>query len=82
MKKRTLVLLFVCCLVGNAVGQSKSLEEKVKVLQDILMKRPLVNLNNDKWKSLVRSTPRNYSMIVMFTALSPEYGHVLYLLIF
>ncbi|KAI6222355.1 hypothetical protein M3Y99_01507300 [Aphelenchoides fujianensis] len=31
-------------------------------------------LNNDRWKSLVRSTPRNYSMIVMFTALSSEYN--------
>ncbi|KAI6187652.1 hypothetical protein M3Y98_00267600 [Aphelenchoides besseyi] len=70
-----LVLLTTACCWALILAQSpRGLEEKVKLLQDTLMKRPVVSLNNERWKSLVRSTPRNYSMIVMFTALSSEYN--------
>uniref|UniRef100_A0A0R3RZJ1 Magnesium transporter protein 1 n=1 Tax=Elaeophora elaphi TaxID=1147741 RepID=A0A0R3RZJ1_9BILA len=59
------------------------LDEKVKNLQEIqkllvrplqewMYRRPLINLNVDRWKTYVRSAPRNYSMVVMFTALSPN----------
>ncbi|KAK0417070.1 hypothetical protein QR680_012819 [Steinernema hermaphroditum] len=51
-------------------GSSLTLEEKVKNLQEWLYKRPVINMNGDRWKNLVRTSPRNYSMIVMFTALS------------
>jgi oligosaccharyltransferase complex subunit gamma len=56
----------------TCIGQNRSpsLDEKVKNLQDMLLKRPVMNLNVDRWKTYVKSTPRNYSMIVMFTALS------------
>ncbi|GMT21043.1 hypothetical protein PFISCL1PPCAC_12340, partial [Pristionchus fissidentatus] len=47
-----------------------TLEEKVKLLQDSLYRKPVLNLNMEKWRNLVRSQPRNYSMMVMFTALS------------
>jgi len=64
--------LFGLCFLASAqqVQKTMPLEEKVKNLQDMLMKRPLINLNVDKWKNYVKSAPRNYSMIVMFTALS------------
>jgi len=42
----------------------------VRNLQDSLMKRPAMNLNADRYKTYVQSSPRNYSMIVMFTVLS------------
>ncbi|VDN55088.1 unnamed protein product [Dracunculus medinensis] len=47
-----------------------SLEEKVKSLQEWLYKKPIINMNMDRWNTFVRSSPRNYSMVVMFTALS------------
>lgn len=33
------------------------------------MKRAALSLNLDRWKTYVQSSPRNYSMIVMFTVL-------------
>ncbi|MFH4982014.1 hypothetical protein AB6A40_008723 [Gnathostoma spinigerum] len=47
-----------------------TLEEKVKTLQDSMYKKRIINMNMDKWRTYVRSSPRNYSMIVMFTALA------------
>jgi len=49
-----------------------SLDERVGNLQDHLLKRPALQLNLDKWKTYVQSTSKNYSMIVMFTVLSPN----------
>ncbi|VDD93355.1 unnamed protein product [Enterobius vermicularis] len=46
------------------------LEEKVNNLQEWLYKKPIINMNVEKWKTYVRSAPRNYSVMVMFTALS------------
>uniref|UniRef100_A0A1I7VCK0 Magnesium transporter protein 1 n=1 Tax=Loa loa TaxID=7209 RepID=A0A1I7VCK0_LOALO len=48
------------------------LDEKVRNLQEWMYRRPLITLNTDRWKTYVRSAPRNYSMVVMFTALSPN----------
>jgi len=47
-----------------------TLDEKVRNLQDSMMKRPVMNLNFDGWKTYIQSSPRNYSMIVMFTVLN------------
>ncbi|KAJ1374350.1 hypothetical protein KIN20_037020 [Parelaphostrongylus tenuis] len=52
-------------------AQVISLDEKVKALQDLLFRQPAVRLNIDRWKTYVRQQPRNYSMFVLFTALSP-----------
>ncbi|CAJ0580821.1 unnamed protein product, partial [Mesorhabditis spiculigera] len=65
--------IFIACAffyLGLA-HQPLTLDEKVKTLQDWLIKRPLINLNQERWRNLVRSQPRNYSVFVMFTALSP-----------
>ncbi len=56
-------------LLADAVSAT-SLDERVRGLQEWLYKKPVVNMNMDRWKTYVRSTPRNYSMMVMFTALS------------
>uniref|UniRef100_A0A1I7X6Q7 U1-type domain-containing protein n=1 Tax=Heterorhabditis bacteriophora TaxID=37862 RepID=A0A1I7X6Q7_HETBA len=55
-------------------GRNKRNEKgilKVKALQELLYRQPVIKMNMDRWKTYVRSQPRNYSMIVMFTALSP-----------
>jgi oligosaccharyltransferase complex subunit gamma len=48
-----------------------SLAERVQQLMDTASKRSIVRLNTEKFKHFVKSTPRNYSMIVMFTAMAP-----------
>lgn len=49
-----------------------SLSEKVQNLVDMNMKKPLLRFNGAKFREYVKNTPRNYSMIVMLTALAPS----------
>ncbi|KIH50786.1 OST3 / OST6 family protein [Ancylostoma duodenale] len=63
--------LFLAVLALAYAAQPTSLDEKVKALQDLLYRQPAVRMNMDRWKTFVRQQPRNYSMIIMFTALSP-----------
>ncbi|KAF8357315.1 hypothetical protein PRIPAC_92310, partial [Pristionchus pacificus] len=64
-------LLLLGAVSAAAAPSGPSLEEKVKMLQESLYRKPVMNLNMERWRNLVRSQPRNYSMMVMFTALSP-----------
>ncbi|XP_021543841.1 magnesium transporter protein 1 isoform X3 [Neomonachus schauinslandi] len=45
------------------------LSEKVSQLMEWTNKRPVIRMNGDKFRRLVKAPPRNYSVIVMFTAL-------------
>uniref|UniRef100_A0A5F9C9K4 Uncharacterized protein n=1 Tax=Oryctolagus cuniculus TaxID=9986 RepID=A0A5F9C9K4_RABIT len=45
------------------------LSEKVSQLMEWTNKRPVIRMNADKFCHLVKAPPRNYSVIVMFTAL-------------
>ncbi|KRY36421.1 Magnesium transporter protein 1 [Trichinella spiralis] len=47
-----------------------SLEEKVTFMQDWLAKRSVLRLNNAKFQQYVRSSPRNYSVIILLTSQS------------
>lgn len=38
---------------------------------DMNHKKPVLRFNTNKFRDYVKATPRNYSMVVMFTALSP-----------
>lgn len=67
-----LLTLSLCYVRAAAAERGTTLEEKVRNLQESLLKRPVINLNLEKWKTYVQSSPRNYSMIVMFTVLSPN----------
>lgn len=51
-----------------------SLGERVQQLTDLSNKRPIIRMNVQKFNDLVKGTPRNYSVVVMFTALSPARG--------
>lgn len=48
-----------------------SLGEKVQQLLDWNAKKSVLRLNGHKFKEYVKNAPRNYSVIVMFTALQP-----------
>jgi oligosaccharyltransferase complex subunit gamma len=48
------------------------LSEKIDELTEFSLKKPVIRLNTDKFKHYVRNLPRNYSIIVMLTALNPQ----------
>lgn len=70
--------LFAALMATQVIGQASkkkegvSLAEKVQQLVDSSAKRPVLRLNGNKFRDYVRNAPRNYSIIVMFTALSPQ----------
>jgi oligosaccharyltransferase complex subunit gamma len=70
--------LLFCLLAASAVwaaGKKKDtggLADRVQQLTDLSAKRPVIRLNGNKFRDLVKGSPRNYSMIVMFTALSAQ----------
>jgi len=70
------IVLGVTILINLAVCQNSkkkegaALAEKVQQLTDMSAKRPVLRLNGNKFRDYVRNSPRNFSMVVMFTALS------------
>ena len=75
--KSIIFLLFLTSLwISSGLGKQgkkrDTLGERVQELSDISSKRPVIKLNADKFNNFVKSTPRNYSMIVMFTALATQ----------
>lgn len=60
--------------VVPSLSQAGNLEEQVQQLTDLFERRPVIKLNADKFRRFVgsQSIPRNYSFIVMMTALSPQ----------
>lgn len=60
-----------CFLLSNFIFQMV-LSEKVNQLMEWASKRSVIRLNGDKFRRLIKAPPRNYSVIVMFTALQPH----------
>ena len=48
------------------------MSERVQQLVEWNSKKSIIRLNGDKFRQYVKSTPRNYSVIVMLTALQPN----------
>jgi oligosaccharyltransferase complex subunit gamma len=73
-----LIFLAQWATFGNASkrkeGSTLSLAERVQQLTDLSNKRPVIRMNVAKFNEYVKGTPRNYSVIAMFTALSPQRG--------
>lgn len=74
--KSILNLLINLCLVIylaqkiHCYTKDDLLTEKVEQLTEWSLKKPVVRLNFEKFKHYVKSAPRNYSIVVMLTALS------------
>ncbi|EEC04628.1 secreted salivary gland peptide, putative [Ixodes scapularis] len=73
----TLTFIVLCSLNYGQANYKKSatqltLGERVQQLTELSKKRPVIRLNAEKFKQYVRASPRNYSFIIMFTALSPH----------
>ncbi|XP_066852370.1 tumor suppressor candidate 3 isoform X2 [Anser cygnoides] len=71
-----LLLLFLLLLCGQLGGGQKKKEnllaEKVEQLMEWSSRRSVIRMNGDKFRRFVKAPPRNYSVIVMFTALQPQ----------
>lgn len=52
-------------------AQSISLSERVEQLSQMSFKRSVIKFNPQKFKDFVKATPRNYSVVIMFTAIAP-----------
>lgn len=52
-------------------SQAQTLADKVQQMTDLSLKRPVLKFNGQKFKDYIKAGPRNYSMIVMFTAMAP-----------
>merc|ERR1739844_471100 len=65
-----LCISYVLCQSSKKKDTGTSLSDKVQQLVDSTAKRPVIRLNGNKFRDYVRSAPRNYSIMVMFTALS------------
>jgi len=65
-----LTLLVATCLAQKKKDTASVLNDKVDQLMDLTAKRPVIKLNGNKFRDFVKNTPRNYSIVVMFTALS------------
>ncbi|EDV19320.1 uncharacterized protein TRIADDRAFT_33726, partial [Trichoplax adhaerens] len=48
------------------------LNNKIKQLLEWNMRRSIIRMNGEKFKTYIKSGPRNYSVIVMLTALAPQ----------
>ena len=52
--------------------QASGLNERYQQIMDLSSKRTVIRLNANRYRELVRTSPRNYSVAVMFTALSAK----------
>ena len=50
--------------------EEKQLDEKYGKLIEMSRKENVLNFNGNRLRKFARNSPRNYSMIIMFTALS------------
>ncbi|CAB3220804.1 unnamed protein product [Arctia plantaginis] len=73
--KFKLLLFFTVILTyyeGEAQSRAKGLEEKVQQLTDLTTKKSIISLNLSKFKEYVKSPPKDYSFVIMFTAMAPS----------
>ena len=65
-----LLLLALAALASASDKKKDALADKVSQLVDLSTKKSVIKLNGNKFRDFVKSAPRNYSIIVMFTALA------------
>lgn len=67
-----LVTVLVAIASLQFVSSDSDLESKLRTLTEKNAKDAVIRLNHDEYKRLVRTAPRNYSIIVMLTALDQK----------
>lgn len=77
---KTSLLIFIFITLSGltfdviSTATNNNLDERIQQLNDLMERRPVIKLNADKFRRFIgsQSVPRNYSFIVMMTALSPQ----------
>lgn len=74
--KIAILIAISLCLFHHVQSQGKSrgsqpLSEKVQQLLEMNAKRPVMRFNGNRFRDFVKSVPRNYSVVIMFTAMAP-----------
>lgn len=74
--KIAILVAISLCLFHHVQSQAKvkgsqTLAEKVQQLLDMNAKRPVMRFNGNRFRDFVKSAPRNYSVVIMFTAMAP-----------
>jgi len=67
------LVILITSAGGQATNKKKEaalLAEKVSTLRDLASRKSVIRFNGNKFREYVKASPRNYSMIVIFTALS------------
>ncbi|KAB0798828.1 hypothetical protein PPYR_06881 [Photinus pyralis] len=71
-----LFFLYTIFLFYHVDGQSRkqglSMAERVQQLTDMANKKSILKFNGNKFRDFVKAVPRNYSVVVMFTAMAPQ----------
>ncbi|XP_032832867.2 dolichyl-diphosphooligosaccharide--protein glycosyltransferase subunit TUSC3-like [Petromyzon marinus] len=71
-----LVVVCILCSLSTPGAAQKTKEvlmsEKVQQLMEWTVRRSVIRLNGDKFRRYVKAPPRNYSVVIMFTALEPQ----------
>ncbi|VVC36256.1 Thioredoxin-like fold,Oligosaccharyl transferase complex, subunit OST3/OST6 [Cinara cedri] len=63
-------IVFISLVESAREDRPKNLEQKVQQLNDLYQNKFVVRFNGPKFKEFVKSPPRNYSVIIMFTAMA------------
>lgn len=74
MTKLLPILMTILALMAFIATATADLDDQIQQLNELMERRPVIKLNVDKFKRFIgsQSVPRNYSFIVMMTALSPQ----------
>lgn len=62
----------MCFVISATAEKTMILEEKVSQLEELSNRRSVVRLDGKKFNTFVKSSPKNYSIIVMMTALQSQ----------
>lgn len=65
------ILSELFCFFFLSIQQGQTLSDRVQQLLDLNNKRSVLKLNANKFRDLVKAVPRNYSVVIMFTAMAP-----------
>lgn len=70
VKSLALISILFCIQSTQCFEKDDVLGEKVAQLTEWSLKKPVIRLTYDKFKHYVKSAPKNYTMVVMLTALA------------
>lgn len=71
------IVLVICTMFVPVVHpklKQEVLNEKVEQLVSWSNRRPVIHMTGDKFINYVRNRPKNYSMVILFTALKRKHG--------